>query len=230
MENKKWWLLPAIMGGLSLVVLVLFIILLCVNKMEPLAIDVVARDFMYDIRGEKGGFMYWLFRMLTEFGDIVGLAILAVILCVFTKVDYRVCLFVIGAGLAHVVNNVLKDIFERVRPIAEMQWQSESSMSFPSGHSKNASFMFSFIMYMAYKSNIKDVFKKVLYVVCPVMIVIVMVSRMVLGVHYFSDVVAGCAVGLIFSALMIVLYQVCEKKNIFTTNLYDFIKAKRNKE
>ena len=94
------------------------------------------------------------FRILTEFGDIIGLAILAVVLCIITKVDYRVCLFVLGAGLAHIFNNVLKEIFDRARPIAEMQWQSESSMSFPSGHSKNASFMFSFIMFMAYKSNI----------------------------------------------------------------------------
>ena len=229
MENKKWWLLPAILGGVSLVVLVVFIIALTVNNIEPLAVDIAVRDFMYNIRGEKGGFMYWLFRILTEFGDIFGLAILAVIICIITKVDYRVCLFVIGAGLAHVVNDILKDIFERVRPIAEMQWQSESSMSFPSGHSKNASFMFSFIMFMAYKSNMKDVFKKTLYIACPVMIVIVMVSRLVLGVHYFSDVCAGCAVGLVFSAVMIVLYHICEKKNIFTTNLWDIIKSKRNK-
>ena len=229
MENKKWWLLPTILGGVSLVVLVAFIIALTVNNIEPLAVDIAVRDFMYNIRGEKGGFMYWLFRILTEFGDIVGLAILAVIICIITKVDYRVCLFVIGAGLAHVVNDILKDIFERVRPIAEMQWQSESSMSFPSGHSKNASFMFSFIMFMAYKSNMKDVFKKTLYIACPVMIVIVMVSRLVLGVHYFSDVCAGCAVGLVFSAVMIVLYHICEKKNIFTTNLWDTIQSKRNK-
>ena len=229
MENKKWWLLPAILGGVSLVILVLFMVLLIVKNIEPLAVDVAVRDFFYNIRGEKGGVFYWIFRILTEFGDIVGLAILAVILCVLTKVDYRVCLFVIGAGLAHVVNDVLKDIFERTRPILEMQWQSESSMSFPSGHSKNASFMFSFIMYIAYKSNIKDLYKKILYVVCPVMILIVMTSRLVLGVHYFSDVCAGCAVGLIFSAVMMVLYQICEKKNIFTTNLYDYIKTKRNK-
>ena len=230
MEKKKWWLLPAILGGVSLIILVAFIIALTKNNIEPLIVDIAVRDFFYSIRGEKGGFMYWLFRILTEFGDIVGLAILAVVICVFTKIDYRVCLFVIGAALAHIVNDVLKDIFERVRPIAEMQWQSESSMSFPSGHSKNASFMFSFIMYIAYKSNMKDVFKKVLYIVCPIMIVIVMVSRMVLGVHYFSDVCAGCAVGLIFSAGMMILYNVCEKKHIFTTNLIDIIKYRKNKK
>ena len=85
MENKKWWLLPTILGGVSLVVLVAFIIALTVNNIEPLAVDIAVRDFMYNIRGEKGGFMYWLFRILTEFGDIVGLAILAVIICIITK-------------------------------------------------------------------------------------------------------------------------------------------------
>ena len=76
--------------------------------------------------------------------------------------------------------------------------------------------------------NPKDTFKKALYIVCPLMILIVMVSRLVLGVHYFSDVCAGCAVGLVFSAVMMVLYHICEKKNIFTTNLYEIIKSKRN--
>ena len=229
MENKKWWLLPTILGGVSLVVLVAFIIALTVKNIEPLGVDVVVRDFFYDIRGEYKGPMFWIFIVLTEFGDIIGLAILAVVLCIITKVDYRVCLFVIGAALAHLFNSVLKEIFDRVRPIEEMRWQYENSMSFPSGHSKNASFMFSFIMFMAYKSNMKDVFKKTLYIACPVMIVIVMVSRLVLGVHYFSDVCAGCAVGLVFSAVMIVLYHICEKKNIFTTNLWDIIQSKRNK-
>lgn len=230
MENKKWWLLPAILGGVSLVVLVLIIILLCVNNIEPLSADIVVRDFFYDIRGEYKGPMFWVFRILTEFGDILGLAILAVIICLFTKVDYRVCLFVLGAGLAHLFNSALKEIFDRVRPIEEMRWQIEKSASFPSGHSKNASFMFAFLGFMIYKSNAKDLFKKISIIVCPVMILIVMVSRMVLGVHYFTDVVAGCAVGLIFAAIMIVLYYVCEKYKIFTTNLYDIWQAKRNKE
>ena len=32
MENKKWWLLPAILGGVSLVILVLFMVLFGIDS------------------------------------------------------------------------------------------------------------------------------------------------------------------------------------------------------
>lgn len=227
MENKRWWLIPAIMCGVGAVVVVTIMLLLNANNIEPFAVDITVRDFFYSIRGEKGGFVYWVFRILTEFGDIIGIAIMAVLLIVYTRFDYRVVLLLVGAGLTFLVNKGFKEIFDRVRPIEEMRWQYESSTSFPSGHSANSSFLFSFLCYMAYRSNLKDVFKKVLYVVCPIMIIIVMSSRMVLGVHYFSDVCAGACVGLMMAGLLSILYEVCVKYNFFQKPLYDIIMEKR---
>ena len=98
MENKKWWLVPTILGALAAIIVVTFMIVLSANNIEPLAVDEVVRDFFYSIRGEKGGFVYWVFRILTEFGDIVGIAIMAVILIIYTKFYYRVCLLLLGAA------------------------------------------------------------------------------------------------------------------------------------
>ena len=229
MENKKWWLVPTILGALAAIIVVTFMIVLSANNIEPLAVDEVVRDFFYSIRGEKGGFVYWVFRILTEFGDIVGIAIMAVILIIYTKFDYRVCLLLLGAALTYIVNKGFKNIFDRERPFEALRWQYESSTSFTSGHSANSSFIFSFLTYVVYKSDLKATIKKVLYVVFPAMILIVMSSRMVLGVHYFSDVCAGACVGLMMASILMILYNVCEKKQIFTTNLYEIIKAKRNK-
>ena len=230
MKTKNWWLIPAIMCGVGTVVVVTIMILLSLNNVEPFAVDILVRDFFYDIRGEKGGFVYWVFRILTEFGDIIGIAIIAVLLILYTRFDFRVCLLLFGAALTFLVNKGFKEIFDRVRPLEEMRWQYESSTSFPSGHSANSSFLFSFLCYMAYRSNLKDVFKKVLYVVCPVMIIIVMSSRMVLGVHYFSDVCAGACVGLVMAGILAVLYNVCEKYNFFQKSLYDiYMEKRRNK-
>ena len=230
MENKKWWLIPAVAGGIAAIVVITFMLILSANDIQPLKIDIAFRDFFYDIRGEKGGFVYWVFRILTEFGDIVGIAIMAVVLIIYTKFDYRVCLLLIGAALTYIVNKGFKNIFDRERPIEALRWQYESSTSFPSGHSANSSFIFSFLTYCVYKSDLKSIVKKVLYVVFPVMILIVMSSRMVLGVHYFSDVCAGACVGLMMASILMVLYNVCEKKQIFTTNLYEIIKAKKVKK
>ena len=48
----------------SLTILVYF------HKDEPLGIDASIRDFFYNIRGEKYGFIYWFFRIITEFGNL----------------------------------------------------------------------------------------------------------------------------------------------------------------
>lgn len=229
MKTKNWWLIPAIVGGFGLIVVVTFMIILNANNIEPLGVDIAVRDFFYSFRGEKGGFVYWLFRILTEFGDIIGIAVMTVLLISYTKCDYRVCLLLIGAALTFLVNKGFKEIFDRERPIEALRWQYESSTSFPSGHSANSSFLFAYLTYVVYKSDLKDVIKKVLYVVFPLMILIVMSSRMVLGVHYFSDVCAGACVGLMMASIVMVLHNICEKKEIFTTNLYEIIKSKRNK-
>ena len=79
-------------------------------------------------------------------------------------------------------------------------------------------------MYLAYHNNINKSKKRVINISCMVMILIVMFSRMVLGVHYLSDVIAGACVGFMVSFVMMTFYKMCDKYDILKEGIIDKIK------
>lgn len=54
-----------------------------------------------------------------------------------------------------------------------------------------------------------------------------MFSRMILGVHYLSDVLAGLAVGIMVSCVFMQLYKVCVRYDFMTVGLFEKIKSDR---
>ena len=68
-----------------------------------------------------------------------------------------------------------------------------SSTSFPSGHSQNASSL--------YFSTASTFSKKWPYIIAGILSVFIMISRMALGVHFLTDVLAGFLIGLIIFLL-----------------------------
>ena len=80
--------------------------------------------------------------------------------------------------------------------------------SFPSGHSVMGSSLF-FTTALTYET------RKWLWIFCPLMTLGVMLSRLYLGVHYFTDVIAGAAIGILFSVLWDMVYRLIPKKKYF---------------
>lgn len=196
-------------------------IIIYFHRVEPLKIDAAIRDFAYFIRGEKYGFMYWFFRLITEFGNYLFILIIIGIIAFSTKMDYRFFLVLFGIMLSVIINVGLKDMYSRERPFIDMRWMNEDSTSFPSGHSTAAGYMYTFIIYLAYHEDFNKKIKTVIYSVCGALIPLVMFSRIILGVHYFTDVVAGAATGIMVSCLCMLLYRYCVNNNILTTGMLD---------
>jgi membrane-associated phospholipid phosphatase len=85
--------------------------------------------------------------------------------------------------------------------------------SFPSGHSIMGGGLF-FSTAFEYKK------KKWLWILCPLMTVGVMVSRLYLGVHYFTDVLTGAAIGIAFSAIWDIIYTRFPKKKTYALIIF----------
>jgi membrane-associated phospholipid phosphatase len=100
-------------------------------------------------------------------------------------------IIVIPAGLA--LNDLLKLAFARVRPSIGGVPSVYDTYSFPSGHSAGATFVYGFLAaYIAFHSPVTAV-RAAAIVAATVMVALVAVSRLVLGVHFASDVTAGVA-------------------------------------
>ena len=94
-----------------------------------------------------------------------------------------------GGGM--VLNLALKSAFQRDRPVWDDPLVALSSYSFPSGHTAGATLFYGFLaIYVV--SHVKRLSVRVACVVAAAtMVVLVAFSRMYLGVHYPSDVLAA---------------------------------------
>lgn len=109
-----------------------------------------------------------------------------------------------GAGL---INSTLKAFFARPRPqLFEWRTPYVGESSFPSGHSMGSAVAYLTLAYMVARLETSRGLRIFTYVVAAIIIVAVGISRMYLGVHYPSDVMAGWAMGvawMLFCALAI---------------------------
>lgn len=96
-----------------------------------------------------------------------------------------------------------KSVLEDVYPPILSSWSIDTSFSFPSGHAQSSYFlgvMIAFIMLRVLPDR-----KKLLAIVPLIWALLVSLSRVIIGVHYPRDVIAGAAVGIIFAFLLILL-------------------------
>lgn len=94
-----------------------------------------------------------------------------------------------------VLNVVLKHTFERARPHFAEPLLELSTYSFPSGHAMAATVLYGFIACHASRHARSWTGRVLPFVLALLMVATVAFSRMYLGVHYLSDVLAAAAEG-----------------------------------
>ena len=152
MKNKKELIITSSIALISFIVFLVVAIIVFKNNGD-LAIDNSIRDTMYDIRGNKGGFINLLFRAITELGYLYVIIIIGIIGIFYTKIDRGLILFVIGYALSITLNVIFKSMYDRPRPEEALQWMVDDEASFPSGHSNTAAFIYSYIVYYLFKTS-----------------------------------------------------------------------------
>ena len=81
----------------------------------------------------------------------------------------------------------------------------ESGYSFPSGHSMVGIAFYGMIIYITYKLIKKVWLRRIFTISLAVLIALIGFSRIYLGVHYPSDVIAGFAFGYMFLILFLLI-------------------------
>lgn len=89
---------------------------------------------------------------------------------------------------------IIKEIVQRARP--ENALILESGFSFPSGHALISVVFFGFLIYFALKNMKNKSAKITISIILIAVILFIGKSRLILNVHWFSDVLAGFFLGL----------------------------------
>ena len=101
------------------------------------------------------------------------------------------------------MNRIIKALVKRPRPPQIYHLVKETNYSFPSGHSMSAMIGYGLLVLEVQKSSLK--YKKVIEIFLMMMIFLIGLSRIYLGVHYFSDVIGGFLLSL--SYLLFIYYN-----------------------
>jgi membrane-associated phospholipid phosphatase len=102
---------------------------------------------------------------------------------------------------------LLKNFFERERPNINIIIEADG-FSFPSGHSMGSMTYYGFLVYLVIRGKGKPLSKLGLAILLCLVIVLIGISRIYLGVHYPSDVLAGFVAGSIWLVICISLLEI----------------------
>ena len=123
---------------------------------------------------------------------LIGLAVVA--LSIRRRWRLAIYLLVTGAG-ALVLDPVLKALVGRLRPVVAHPIAHGNGDSFPSGHALGSIVCYG-ALFLVFLPATRGVWRRVLAAVIATLIAAIGVSRLLLGVHYISDVLGAWALGI----------------------------------
>jgi membrane-associated phospholipid phosphatase len=148
----------------------------------------------YVIRVSNPGLTGFLVT-ITDLGSIylvVMVAAIVGIILFIRKSWWRLLSLFIAVGIGQAVLNILKVAFQRPRPKTEM---FVFSYSFPSGHVFSATVIYGFCIYLTFHFIENVTVKWMVSTLLAILILLIGFSRIYLGVHWFSDTLAGYVTG-----------------------------------
>ncbi|TCW55874.1 undecaprenyl-diphosphatase [Bacillus thuringiensis] len=154
------------------------------------------------------------FSYYTKVGSAIGIVTTLVIsLLVFWRKRYYAAMIVypVGILITHLVNKGIKEIVKRERPSLNEALDA-LGYSFPSGHAMLSIMTFGFLAYII-AANLKSVTGKyVITILMGIVIVSIGLSRVILNVHYPTDILAGYCVGGILLIMAIYCHRLLTKR------------------
>ncbi len=129
-------------------------------------------------------------KFITNFGGAIFLIGLTVILFFIIKNKKIGLSIFLNLVIVTVLNQLLKYILQRPRP-TKYRIINESGYSFPSGHSMVSMAFYGYLIYLIYKYAKNKYLKWTSIILLSILIGLIGLSRIYLGVHYTSDVLAG---------------------------------------
>jgi len=149
-------------------------------------------------------------RVATEvsrFGTTLVMSLLALgVLLTLHRRNWRAVVvgWVLVMGGGKLVEAVLKHTFHRTRPIGALHYLTDPSYSYPSGHAMGSMIGYGLLAYLVLLRVRRPMARAAVTATAALIILAIGLSRLVLAVHYFTDVVGGFAAGAVWLSLSLV--------------------------
>lgn len=155
------------------------------------------------IAGNRIVFFDIFFKVFTYIGSVYFMVGVCVVWLICDKDKKRAWSVVTCLAVVGLLNLFVKLGVGRARP--DYGLISESGMSFPSGHAMISVCFYGYIAYML--AAIKNKHGWIYGLIAGILSILLGFSRIYLGVHYVSDVLAGLALGCVVLYIYILVYS-----------------------
>lgn len=194
-KNYKWLVL-------FICVVLFFTLLKELFKTEQMKMDTIVYQIVVEnMRTEP---LTTILKMITNLGSayaLIGIAGICVLLLKNKRIGISINInLILSGGL----NFLLKNIIERPRPEG-YRLISETGFSFPSGHSMVSTAFYGFLIYLIWKKVKNKTIRNISCLLLGILIPLIGFSRIYLGVHYASDVMAGFVIAIAYLILFTTL-------------------------
>jgi membrane-associated phospholipid phosphatase len=149
-----------------------------------------------------------LFRSITFLGNFATLLVvtLVAVAVLWRRRERTAALFVALAFVGgQVLSNGMKLGFRRERPFFPDPLATASTFSFPSGHALVSLAVYGALAVVLARHLSSTRYRALLFAGTAVLVLVIGFSRLYLGVHFLSDVLAGFAAGLAWLSLLFVV-------------------------
>lgn len=176
------------------------------------------------VANNRVGFWSSFLKIFTHIGSFYTLAVLAIVAVVliwFVMKNKRLSAFyAVCFACVCIANFVIKQIVRRIRP-EHLMIIEETGFSFPSGHAMMTFAFFALAIHFVCKFIQNKPVKILLISLFSLMIVSIGFSRIYLGVHFLTDILAGWLITYVIVTVFIMIYN---------TRFLKFLKDKENEK
>lgn len=155
------------------------------------------------------------FIHVTEMGGKKGIGVVALLMLAWLLLKRKnylgAAVLALSIAIGNEVNKLLKNLFERPRPDLEHH-VIEKSYSFPSGHAMVGMITYFIIAYLLIEAVKSKSIKILIGALAAILLLLIGASRIILHVHYPSDILAGYAFGYIWLIIWILIYNFFKKR------------------
>jgi undecaprenyl-diphosphatase len=205
MGFKKPWTLFAFISICSAIGFGL--IALFISDKKIVDFDTAVTSFIHSL---SSPFLTAVMNFFTFIGAGVPIVVIVMVIMVFLYqvLHHRseLILFAIAVIGSAILNEMLKQIFHRARPILNRMIDIRG-YSFPSGHAMGAFTLYTILAFILWRYIPSFLGRVILLVFCVFMILMIGASRIYLGVHYPSDVLAGFLASLSWLTMSIWIFR-----------------------
>ncbi|MDN3016220.1 phosphatase PAP2 family protein [Paenibacillus sp. BSR1-1] len=183
------------------------IMALLVSKHTIITFDKI---IIYYVQGFEAPWLTNIMKVFTFIGGTIPAAVISLlsILILYKVFNHRseLVLFIAVLLGANILFLTLKQLFHRARPDLHRLAEA-SNYSFPSGHATMAFALYGVLTFLLWRHISTRLGRTILIIFSVFMIVVIGISRIYLGVHYPSDIIAGYFISAFWLTFAIGFYQ-----------------------